>query len=88
MPKLLPHEKERALKNGIAQAAAWGLTSVHQAGTAEEGLEILSRALEAVPRLRVYVALDIERDPTPGVARPSGRPAPAVLARTACAWAR
>ncbi len=65
VPKLLPHEKERALRNGIAQAAAWGLTSVHQAGIDAEELEILRSALEAVPRLRVYVALDIERDPTP-----------------------
>jgi predicted amidohydrolase YtcJ len=66
VPKLLPHEKERALRNGIAQAAAWGLTSVHQAGIDEEELEILARALAAAPRLRVFVALDIERDPTPG----------------------
>ena len=65
VPKLLPHEKERALKNGIAQAAAWGLTSVHQAGIDAEELEILEGALAAVARLRVYVALDIERDPTP-----------------------
>jgi len=65
VPKLLPHEKERALRNGIAQAAAWGLTSAHQAGIDGEELELLRRALEAVPRLRVYVALDMERDPTP-----------------------
>jgi predicted amidohydrolase YtcJ len=65
VPKLLPHEKERALRNGIAQAAAWGLTSVHQAGIDAEELEILHSALAAVPRLRVYVALDIEREPTP-----------------------
>jgi hypothetical protein len=65
VPKLLPHEKERALRSGIAQAAAWGLTSVHQAGIDVEELELLVNALEAVPRLRVYVALDIERDPTP-----------------------
>jgi hypothetical protein len=65
VPKLLPHEKERLLKNGIAQAAGWGLTGVHQAGIDAEELELLRRALEAVPRLRVYVALDIERDPTP-----------------------
>ena len=65
VPKLLPHEKERALRNGIAQAAAWGLTGVHQAGIGEEDLEILARVLAEVPRLRVYVALDIERDPTP-----------------------
>ena len=37
VPRLLPHEKERALKNGIAQAAAWGLTGVHQAGIDAEG---------------------------------------------------
>jgi predicted amidohydrolase YtcJ len=64
VPKLLPHEKERALRKGITQAAAWGLTSVHQAGIDAEELEILRSALEAVPRLRVYVALDMERDPT------------------------
>ena len=67
VPKRLPYEKERALRNGIAQAAAWGLTTVHQAGISEDELEILSRALEAVPRLRVYTALAIERDPTPDV---------------------
>jgi len=65
VPKPLPHEKERALKKGIAQAAAWGLTTVHQAGIGEEDLEILARVLEAVPRLRVYAALDMERDPGP-----------------------
>jgi predicted amidohydrolase YtcJ len=65
VPKPLPHEKERALRNGIARAAAWGLTSVHQAGMGEQELQLLSSALESVPRLRVYVALDIERDPTP-----------------------
>jgi predicted amidohydrolase YtcJ len=55
------------LRKGIAQAAAWGLTSVHQAGIDEPELELLSKALETVPCLRVYVALDIERDPTPEV---------------------
>jgi predicted amidohydrolase YtcJ len=65
VPKLLPHEKERALRRGIAQAAAWGLTTVHQAGIDEEELELLSRVLEAVPRLRVYAALPIERSPGP-----------------------
>jgi len=70
VPKRLPHEKERALRRGVAQASAWGLTSVHQAGIGEEELEILSRVLEAVPRLRVYVALDMEREPTaPSLAR-------------------
>jgi hypothetical protein len=66
-PKLLPHEKERALRKGIAHVAAWGLTSVHQAGIGEEDLELLSRTLDAVPRLRVYVALDVEREPTADV---------------------
>jgi predicted amidohydrolase YtcJ len=65
VPKLLPHEKERLLKNGIAQAAAWGLTGAHQAGTSAEELELLHGVLQAVPRLRVYVALDMERDPGP-----------------------
>jgi predicted amidohydrolase YtcJ len=65
VPKLLPYEKERALRRGIAQAAAWGLTTVHQAGIDEDELELLSGVLETVPRLRVYVALAIERDPTP-----------------------
>ncbi|HUL76195.1 MAG TPA: amidohydrolase [Vicinamibacteria bacterium] len=67
VPKPLAHEKESALRKGIAQAAAWGLTSVHQAGIDEEQLEILFRALAAAPRLRVYVALDIQRDPAPDV---------------------
>jgi predicted amidohydrolase YtcJ len=67
LPKKLPHEKERALRRGIAQAAAWGLTGVHQAGISEDELEILARALEATPQLRVYVALRMERDPTPEV---------------------
>ena len=55
VPKLLPYEKERALKRGIAQAAAWGLTSVHQAGIDEEELEILgasARGRAPAPRLR------------------------------------
>jgi len=67
VPKRLPHEKESALRRGIAQAAAWGLTTVHQAGIGEEEIELLAKALEAVPRLRVYAALDIERDPTADV---------------------
>ncbi|HXK10092.1 MAG TPA: amidohydrolase [Vicinamibacteria bacterium] len=65
VPKPLPHEKESAFRKGIAQAAAWGLTSVHQAGIGEEELQILSRALSASPRLRVYAALEMLRDPTP-----------------------
>jgi len=64
VPKLLPHEKERALKRAIAQAAAWGLTGVHQAGIDDEELELVARALEASPRLRVFAALPIEREPT------------------------
>jgi predicted amidohydrolase YtcJ len=67
VPNPLPHEKERALKKGITQAAAWGLTTVHQAGIGEGDLELLASALEAVPRLRVYAALDLERDPSPEV---------------------
>ena len=65
VPQRLPHENERALRRGIEQAAAWGLTSVHQAGISEDELELVARALEATPRLRVYAALRMERDPTP-----------------------
>jgi hypothetical protein len=65
VPQRLPHENERALRRGIEQAAAWGLTGVHQAGISEEELELVARALEATPRLRVYAALRMERDPTP-----------------------
>jgi predicted amidohydrolase YtcJ len=67
LPKKLPHENERALRRAIAQAAAWGLTGVHQAGISEEELESLAKALEATPQLRVYVALRMERDATPDV---------------------
>jgi predicted amidohydrolase YtcJ len=67
LPKRLPHENERALRRAIAQAATWGLTGVHQAGISEDELESLARALEATPQLRVYVALRMERDPTPDV---------------------
>lgn len=65
LPKKLPHENERALRQAIAQAAAWGLTGVQQAGTSEEELESLARALEATPQLRVYAALRMDHDPTP-----------------------
>jgi predicted amidohydrolase YtcJ len=65
VPKPLPHEKAQALKRALVQAAAWGLTSVHQAGIDEEDLELLSRVLSAEPKLRVWAALPIERDPTP-----------------------
>jgi predicted amidohydrolase YtcJ len=67
VPRRLPHENERALRHAIAQAAAWGLTGVHQAGISEEELESLARSLEATPQLRVYAALWMERDPTPDV---------------------
>jgi predicted amidohydrolase YtcJ len=67
LPKKLPYEVERALRRAIAQAAAWGLTGVHQAGISEEELSSLARALEATPQLRVYAALRMERDPTPAV---------------------
>ena len=65
LPKRLPYENERAFRNAIARAASWGLTGVHQAGISEEELESLSHALQASPQLRVYVALRMERDPTP-----------------------
>jgi predicted amidohydrolase YtcJ len=65
VPKKLPHELERALRRGIEQAAAWGLTGLHQAGIGEDELELLARALEAAPKLRVYAALRMERAPTP-----------------------
>jgi predicted amidohydrolase YtcJ len=65
VPKLLPYEKERALKHGLAQLAAWGLTSVQQAGLDEEELELLARVLEKQgPTVRVYAALAIARDPS------------------------
>jgi len=66
VPKPLPHEKGRALKRGLVQLAAWGLTSVQQAGLEEEELELLARVLEEEgPTVRVYAALAIARDPTP-----------------------
>ena len=65
VPQRLPHENERALRRGIEQAAAWGLTSVHQAGISEDELELVASALTVTPRLRVYAALRMERDPTP-----------------------
>ena len=67
LPKRLPHETESALRRAIEQAAAWGLTGVHQAGISEAELEILASALQATPRLRVYVALEMEREPSPDV---------------------
>ena len=81
VPKILSHEKERALRNGIARAAAWGLTTVHQAGIDEDELDLLSRVLEAVPRLRVYVALPIERNPGPDTLARQEEPSPAFLLR-------
>jgi len=65
VPKHLPYENESALRRGIAQAAAWGLTGVHQAGIDEDDLEVLAKALAAQPQLRVYAALWMEHDPTP-----------------------
>ena len=65
VPKLLPHEKERALKKGVEQAAAWGLTSVHEAGIDAEDLQLLAQVLEGTPKLRVWVALPIEKEATP-----------------------
>ena len=65
LPQRLPHENESALRRGISQAAAWGLTSVQDAGVGEDELESLARALAATPQLRVYAALQLERDPQP-----------------------
>lgn len=65
VPRKLPHEIERALRRGIEQAAAWGLTGVHQAGISEDELESVARALETTPKLRVYAALRMEASPTP-----------------------
>ena len=65
VPKHLPYENESALRRGIAQAAVWGLTGVHQAGIDEDDLDSLAKALAAQPQLRVYAALWMEHDPTP-----------------------
>jgi predicted amidohydrolase YtcJ len=65
IPKRLPHENERALRHALEQAAAWGLTGVHQAGISDDDLASLARALEATPKLRVYAALRMEHEPTP-----------------------
>ena len=59
--------------SGIAQAAAWGLTGVHQAGIGEEELESLARALEASPQLRVYVGAAHRARPHARGARAAGR---------------
>ena len=67
LPKRLPHELERALRRGIEQAAAWGLTGVHQAGIPEDDLAILAKALETTPRLRVYAALPMDHAAAPAV---------------------
>ncbi len=64
LPRPPPYEKEHALERALAQAAAWGLTSVHQAGTTEEDLELLAGVLDRQPLLRVYAALPMDRDPT------------------------
>jgi hypothetical protein len=65
MPKPQPFEKEQAWKRAIAQAAAWGLTGVQQAGIGEDELPVLARVLESQPRLRVYAALPMEKNPAP-----------------------
>jgi predicted amidohydrolase YtcJ len=65
VPKPLPFEKERALRRALAQLAAWGLTSVDQAGLDEEELDLLARVLEdRGPTIRVYAALAMAREPT------------------------
>jgi hypothetical protein len=66
VPAPLPHEKEAAFKRALAQGAAWGLTSVHEAGIGEEDLEILARVLRGEgPKLRVFAALALPRPLTP-----------------------
>jgi len=65
VPKPTPLEKEQAWTRAVAQAAGWGLTGVQQAGIDEDDLAVLARVLDAQPRLRVYAALHMEREPTP-----------------------
>ena len=65
VPKAQAFEKEQAWKRAVLQAAAWGLTGVHQAGIDEDQLPVLASVLERNPKLRVYAALHMERDPTP-----------------------
>ena len=63
--------------------------SVHQAGIAEEELEMPRAARSRPsPRLRVYVALDMEREPDARGARAPGRAAPALRDGPRCASAR
>ena len=76
VPKLLPHEKERVLRKGIAQAAAWGLTTVHQAGIDEEELELLAKALRGRPAAARLRGPRHGARPDPGGARPPGGAAP------------
>jgi predicted amidohydrolase YtcJ len=64
LPKPAAFEKEQAYARALAQAAAWGLTGVQQAGIGVEDLEILARVLEKRPLVRVHAALDLERAPT------------------------
>jgi len=66
VPEPLPHEKERAFKLALAQAAAWGLTSVQVMGIPEDELEILARVLEGEgPRVRVRAALPLPTEAVP-----------------------
>jgi predicted amidohydrolase YtcJ len=65
VPKPQAFEREQAWKKAVRQAAAWGLTGVQEAGIDEGQLPVLASVLEREPKLRVYAALPIERNPTP-----------------------
>jgi len=65
LPEPSAQDKERAFARAIGQAAAWGLTGVHQAGISEEELQTLAAVLERRPLLHVYAALRMEREPGP-----------------------
>ncbi len=63
LPEPSAQDTQRAFERAIGQAAAWGLTGVHQAGISEEDLQTLAVVLDRRPLLRVYAALRMERDP-------------------------
>jgi predicted amidohydrolase YtcJ len=67
VPKPTPSETSTAWTRAIVQAAAWGLTGAQQAGIDEDQLPALAAALEQEPRLRVYAALRMVKDPSPEV---------------------
>jgi predicted amidohydrolase YtcJ len=65
VPKPEAFEKEQAWKKAVRQAAAWGLTGAQDAGIDEGQLPVLASVLAREPKVRVYAALPIERNPTP-----------------------